>query len=359
MKSRKILLYTHALTGGGAERVWALLASALVERGHEVIFAVDFASSENAAFLDKRVRIVTLKKGHLAATWGLAAFIRSERPDVSISALGVSNLKHFLASILAGHLNRCILSMHGYFHSEGQILSQTGNLLTGLTSRLCAATVCVSDGLRDYAIRKLLLSRKKSVRIYNPILVQGADNPPTASELAARNPVILAAGRLVYYKNYPMLLEALAKIKTPQVRLNILGEGPERPAIEAKIKQMGLEARVTLLGYQSSPWLYYSQAKCFALPSNSETFGNVVVEALAFGLPVVATRCHGPSEIIVDATQGSLVEINNAEAMALALDAALRDPGDPASRIGRAKDFSSLNAVIAYENLIEKVIAAA
>jgi glycosyltransferase involved in cell wall biosynthesis len=357
IKHRKILLYTHALTGGGAERVWALLASELSERGHNVLFVSDFAASENSAFLNAKVRQTVLPKGHWNAVIGLAKLIKSERPDVSVSAIGVSNFKHVLAAIFARSLSRTIISMHGYYSSEPGTVSRMGNALTPLFGRITAATICVSDGLIDYFANTWFLPRSKATRIYNPVMVTAKAPPPSLEELSARAPIILAVGRLVDYKNYPMLLQAFAKLKTKNAVLNILGEGPDRALIEALIVKLGIETRVKMLGYQASPWDYYASAKCFALPSNSESFGNVVVEALAQGLPVIATKCHGPLEIITNASFGTLVERGDSDAMAVALDAILANPNDPAPRIAHAQNFTSDAAAQAYEAVFEKVIA--
>jgi glycosyltransferase involved in cell wall biosynthesis len=359
IKHRKILLYTHALSGGGAERVWALLASELSERGHDVLFVSDFAASENSAFLSANVRQTVLPKGHWNAIIGLAKLIRLERPDVSVSAIGVSNFKHVLAAIFARNLPRTIISMHGYYSSEPGTVSRMGNALTPIFGRIAAATICVSDGLIDYFVNTWFLPRHKATRIYNPVMVTAKVQPPSVAELAARAPIILAVGRLVDYKNYPMLLHAFAKLKTKNAVLNILGEGPDREIIKALAVQLGIESRVKMLGYQASPWEYYSQAKCFVLPSNSESFGNVVVEALAQGLPVIATKCHGPLEIITHSTLGTLVERGNSDEMAAALDALLANPGDPAPRIAHAQNFTSQAAAQAYEAVFERVILGA
>ena len=356
MAARKILFYTHALTGGGAERVWALLATRFAEAGDDVVFAVDRTATENAGFLDSRVRMVTLGINHLGAVKNLVELLQTEKPDICLSAIGVSNLKMLIASTLTGRLKRCIISLHGYFHSEGQFLSRLGNTITPIASRFCAATICVSNGLRQHVITRWLLPAKKTYRIYNPVVIKMDSPPPSVADLAERPPIILAVGRLIHYKSYPTLIEAFAKVKTPGARLQILGDGPERQALEAQIEALGLQDRVDLLGYHSEPWAFYAKAKCFVLTSHSESFGNVIVEALANGLPIVATKCHGPEEIILNRWQGKLVNIGDTDALAKALDVTLANPGDPAPRIVRARDFDSDTAFEEYDELINDII---
>jgi glycosyltransferase involved in cell wall biosynthesis len=235
-------------------------------------------------------------------------------------------------------------------------LSRLGYYATPVLTRLAAATVCVSDGLRDYLLKGWRAAAGRTHRIYNPVV--GGNLSPAASEaeLLAREPVVLAAGRLISYKNFPALIRAFAAVKPATARLMILGEGPERPAIAAEIARLGLTDRVQLLGYRSEPWPYYAQARCFALPSQREPFGLVVVEALASGLPVVTTDCDGPREILAGGV-GGIVAQGDENALAQAISRALAAPGDPRARLDRARLFSPELGVDAYEDLMEKILA--
>jgi glycosyltransferase involved in cell wall biosynthesis len=355
---RHLLFYVPSLSGGGAERVWALVASRLAERGYRVTFATDFADADNAAFLHPNVRQVTLGTDHGDAVRALRRLLRTERPDASLSALSSTNLKHLAAAILAGRRRRAILSYHGYAASEPKRLSFLGYVLTPVLSRLAGRTVTVSYGLRRYLIDRWFASARKLELIYNPIPVDRITTP-TAEALAARPPVILGMGRLVDYKGFDTLIRALALMTTPGARLVILGEGEDRARLEALVNALGLSARVSMPGYAPAPWEAYAGAKVFALSSQTEAFGNVVVEAMAAGLPVVSTRCHGPEEIMVFGRYGDLVPVGDALAMAAALDRALAAPGDPVERRQRAEAFALDAAVDNYERLIHHVIGRA
>ncbi len=355
--NRKILLYTHALTGGGAERVTALIASGLARRGHDVLLATDFDAPQNRDFVDGAVRRVTLGRNHFAAVARLAGLIRREKPDVTISALSASNLKHALAAGLAGRLSRAAVSWHGYASSEPRLLSRIGFCAARAMTRASAATVCVSEGMLDYMTARWGIDPAKTLRIYNP--VDGGPLAPAASaaELEARGPVLLSAGRFVSYKQFPLLIRAFAMAEPKDARLIILGEGPERPLIEAEIKRLGLQDRVSLPGYADEPWNYYAAASVFALPSGQEPFGLVIVEAMANGLAIVATDCDGPREILAQGRFGALVSKGDAAGLARAISAALADPGDPAPRVERAKAFSGDRGLDEYEALIERISA--
>lgn len=356
MERRRIFLYTHALTGGGAERVWALLASGLARRGHDVSLITDFRASQNDGFVDPAVRQIVLGGGHAANVIRLSALLARERPDVSISALSVSNFKHAAAACLAGTLSRAILSFHGYSETEPQRLSRLGYIATAIISRLSAASVCVSEGLRKYVVREWHGDARKARLIYNPVDPGPAAPARSEAELLARGKVVLSAGRLVDYKGFTRLVRAFARVEPADARLVILGEGPERANIEAEIARLGLRDRVSLAGYVREPWNYYASSSCFVLASESEPFGLVVVEALGNGLPVVATDCDGPREILDREMFGEVVPRGDEQALAAAMTRALAAPGDPGPRIERARDFSLDHGLDEYEKLIAQVV---
>lgn len=358
MPSRKLLFYTHAMTGGGAERVFALLASGFARRGYDVVMAVDYTAPENAAFLDPRVRLRPLGRGHAGSTLALARLLHAEKPDVSLSALGVSNLKHTLAALSVLRHRRAVLTYHGSPIDEPGGLSRLGNNLTPFTSRLTARSVCVSDGLMAEFLENVAGSQSRVRRIYNPVVTDTAIPARSAAELMAREPLILAAGRLVPQKGYHQLLHALNGLDPAGgAKLVILGDGPQRPDLEAQVARLGLQDRVSFPGYVAEPWAYYRQARVLALPSRTEAFGNVVVEALAHGVRVVATDCIGPSEILDGGRFGRLVPRSDLRALTQALAEALSDMSDPLPGVARAQEFSEDRALDLYAALVEEIVA--
>ena len=350
---RKILFYTHSMAGGGAERVWALLASGFARRGHETMLVVDYEASQNIPYIDPSVKLITLGRGHLASTRALAKLLKSTKPDISLSALGVSNLKHLAAAIMAGRRDRAVLSYHGFFESEPQRLSRLAYLSTPLTTRLAARTICVSDELKTYLFDVWGADRRKTLRIHNPVFNGRTGPPPTRDDLAGRSPLVLASGRFIAEKNFSGLLRAFAMLSRKDARLIILGDGDGRASLIAQVKALGLEARVDLPGYVDEPWTLYDQAACFVVSSRRESFSLVVVEALAHGLPVIATDSGGPTEILEKGSFGSIVPYDDDRAMAVAIEAALADPGDPASRVRRAQIFSLDRGLDHYERMID------
>lgn len=359
MQTRKFLFYTHALAGGGAERVWALIASEFARRGHRVLFAVDSEAPENRRFLVPAVELVALPPGHHRAILGLAGLMRRERPDVTLSAIGASNLKAMLAALLVGRPRHLLVSYHGFFPSEPQLLSRIGNHLAPLLTRLAGSAVAVSDALRHALVTQHGASPARTITIHNPVDPLGAPARLSESDLLARPPQCLFVGRFSPDKDIPTLLRAFALVRHPEARLLIIGDGALRPLIEAERARLGLAGRVTLAGYLPDPSAAYLGSRVLAMSSIRESFGNVVAEALAHGLAVVSTNAAGPAEILGQGRYGMIVPVGDALALARAIDAALAEPGDPALRMDRARDFSIERATASYLAACEAVIAGA
>ena len=132
------------------------------------------------------------------------------------------------------------------------------------------------------------------------------------------------------------MLRAFARLADHNARLVILGEGPERARLESEVAALGLGGRVDMPGFLANPGEILAKARAFALTSRREAFSLVCVEALAHGLPVVATDCGGPREILNAPALGRIAPVGDVEAIADALAACLADPGDPAGRRARA-----------------------
>lgn len=348
---RKILFYTHAFGGGGAEVVFARLAAAFAEAGDEVVFAADYQGPVPPRDRSN-LRHVRLGAGHAGATRSLAALLRRERPDASFSALGAQNLKHLAAALLAGRVDRCVLGYHGFAGAEPKRLSRLSFWATPLITRLAARTICVSDALLDDVRQRWHGSPAQTLRIYNPVPMASLADSADSRDVP---PLILACGRLAPIKRFPDLIRAFAQVTPADARLTILGDGPERHAIENEAARCNVAERVDLPGHVADPSPWYRRASCLAITSESESFGLTAAEALVHGTPVVSTDCGGPSEILARGHYGRVVPVGNVAALAGALSATLAAPGNPAVRKKRAEDFSIGTIHLAYADLIDSL----
>ncbi len=352
----KILFYAPSLGDGGGERLWAALASAFHRAGHSVIFARDFAANESRHILDSDIPIFTVGHAHRFAVRNLTRLLKKQRPDVALSAIAGSNLKLIAARILSGTPTKIIQTFHGHHEWKSGKLSYATARALPLTSRVSARTVAVSEALQNELIKSWWAKSDKTTFIANPVLLPLTIKQPSLEKLNARDPIILAVGRLSPAKDYATLIKAFARLKRDDAQLIILGKGPEEEAIRALVDQLGLKDRVRLEGYIAEPWSYFERAKCLAISSKTESFGNVIVEALAHGLPVVATETDGARFILSSPALGTRVPVGDVDSMAEALTQSLDAPGDPAPRFARADDFSMAKRLPAYEDLIAEVL---
>jgi glycosyltransferase involved in cell wall biosynthesis len=137
----------------------------------------------------------------------------------------------------------------------------------------------------------------------------------------------LAVGRFTEQKAFDVLIRAFALVsKNHRVRLIILGEGEERPDLEALIREYALEEEISMPGFVTNPYSYMAHAAAFVLSSRWEGLPTVLVEAMALGVPIISTDCpSGPREILLDGKYGKLVPVDDPFALADAIATSLAD----------------------------------
>jgi glycosyltransferase involved in cell wall biosynthesis len=215
--------------------------------------------------------------------------------------------------------------------------------------------VCVSEGVAQDMARILRRPVAELPALPNPVVT------PELASLAATPvddpwfrkgdpPVVLGAGRLSRIKNFSLLVTAFARARRERpMRLVILGDGKQRSALLRLAARLGVAGDVSLPGFRTNPYPYMRQADLFVLSSLWEGFGNVLVEALACGTPVVATDCpSGPSQILRNGKYGALVPSNDADALAAAMLATLENPTPPDLLAEAIAPYTLESSVSAY-----------
>jgi glycosyltransferase involved in cell wall biosynthesis len=205
--------------------------------------------------------------------------------------------------------------------------------------------------------------------IYNPIDLQAVQQqsfePVTEAPFGTKTPVIVAVGRLAQQKNYPLLLRAFARVRQQtDVALAIVGQGPLEDELRALTAQLDMTDAVTFLGWQANPFKFMRAATLFVLSSAFEGFGNVIVEAMACGCPVIATDCdYGPREILCSDTDqfGVLTPENDEDALTESILGLINDPVERNRLIQkgceRAEAFAFPAIEQRYDTLLAKIQA--
>jgi glycosyltransferase involved in cell wall biosynthesis len=205
------------------------------------------------------------------------------------------------------------------------------SVVTRTVYPLADAIITTSKGVADDLVSQFGVPRRHIRIVHNPVDLQAiakaaAEPLDPEHERLWSHPVIVAAGRLAAAKNYPLLIDALAALRrTIPARVFILGQGEAEPALREQIARLGLGDAVVLCGFQGNPWKFIARADVFALSSRYEGFGNVLVEAMACGVPVVATASPGTREIVSVGIDGLLVDRHEPAALASALERVLSD----------------------------------
>ncbi len=372
--ARRLLIVLPSLGGGGAERATVDLIRGLGQRPITITLALFSATGQFKEQVPPGVRIVDLRgrlRYDLRLVWRLAQLIRRERPVVIMSVLRYANLITLLARQLSRVRIKVIVNEQNLPSAEFALFG--GTQLKRLALRwlypLADQVTTISHGIAAELSDVCHLPPRKIRVIPNPVdlerITKLAGVRPEHPWFSGTVPVVVAVGRLHPQKGFESLVRAFAAVRRETAaKLLILGEGPLRPQIEQLAGNLGLESDVALPGFQDNPYGYMAHATVFVLSSLYEGFGNVLVEALALGVPVISTRCPvGPEEILSDGHTGILVPPADEDALAQAILRVLRDSTLRSQLASqgrrRARDYALENIVAEYSTLIQTLAGGA
>lgn len=322
----------------GAERMTATIANALAEEGYVVsilslwdrasCFALHPSIQHEALFAERP----SFKREYVATVIGIRRFLKERRTDVLVQVDTMLSLFALPAALGLGVLH--IAWEHCHFDED--LGRRARRWARRLAARYCKHVIVLTERDRK-RWREALNPRSSIVCIPNPLPFS-----PPAQPAPRTSKTVLAVGRLVHTKGFDVLLNAWALVMqgVPDWKLMIVGEGEERPALEALRERLGLHASVTLPGAFPDITIAYEQASIFCLSSRYEGFGLVLIEAMAFGLPIISTACEtGPRELLQDKQDAAMVAIDDPQALADALLALIsnRAEADKLARAARKK----------------------
>lgn len=366
MSGRKLILfYVPALNAGGAQRVMVNLANFFGRQAnYDVLLVVSQAGGEFDDDVDSQVVRHVLNRGRVSSSIpSLSRLIKEVQPWAVVSRMWHVNIATTLAWLLAGRAGKLVLSeaavlippADGYWQS---LRYRVKLALLRFFYPFADTVVANSHGTAKSLVAADILSGEQITIIGNPVLSESShgswelSSPECPGAWAARR-YLSAVGRLDREKGFDLLIRALSLLEDSDLHLVIAGEGPQREELEALVNQLGLVGRVHMPGFMESPACVIQNSELFVLSSRCEGFGNVLVEALATGVPIVSTDCPGgPRDILCDGRLGHLVSPGSADALAVAISDAQQHPrGECEARMARARDFSIEHVAREYERL--------
>lgn len=360
---KRVALIVPNLTGGGAERVVVHLLRHLNRVRIEPILIVVDLFGPYVSKLPPDIQIVNLQSKRVRyALPKLIREINRLKPDAIMSTLDYMNLALLgVKPFLVGN-PRLIVREANTPSKSIQTLSSLGQKcftwLYRLLYKRSDVIVTQSDGMRKDLLGFLPgLDPSKVVRIYNPLDVETVKRESSLFHPFSHDEkklVIVAAGRLTFQKGFDLLLQAFGKVRSvhENAQLYILGEGPLLLELTQLAEELGITDYVTFAGFQSNPYPYLKHADLFVLSSRWEGFPNILLEAIASGSRVVATRCpSGPDEILEEGRYGVLVKSDCVDSLADGMLAALNKETVFDSGMLKARQYSAPYIAGLYEQI--------
>ena len=362
----KVVFRISRLGFGGAEQVFLSVAKVLKKTyGCEVIFVIDNLNGQNViTATNLGFEVVNLAVSRtLFSVFKLAKYIRKTKPDLIISAYTDTNAACVLSQLISFSNTKVIVSEHAslteHWQGKSKLKKRLLNFYVSYIYRYADHVICVSQGLSKQ-VGDLLGHNRNITTIYNPVRFNKSE--PQIQKDARPLINLLAVGRITAQKDYKTLVNALFYLrKTHEAKLAIVGGvfcNAEYEKVYALAEKLKVAEHITFVGYSDCVEDYYKAADIFVLSSAWEGFGNVIVEAMSFGLPVVATNCnYGPGEILEGGVYGRLVDVGDYQGFANAIAAEINSPlVTPEQLIKRSQNFSESNIASEYHQLISEVM---
>ena len=363
--NRTVFLVLPDLALGGAQRVGVRLAERWTASGDHVRIVTlgrpegdhfdlpSGVSRTSIAPVTERGGVAGVVRKNVHRARSLRRLVRADRPDVIVAFVDATNV----FTLLATRGLRVPVIVSERVDPREHWISLPHRVIRRLLYRRAAAVVVQTDRVVEWATT--VTDGQRVHVIPNPVPL------PVTAARPAEPPTIVAAGRLVHQKGFDVLIEALGGIDRALLgpwQLEICGEGEARRELEAQIDNLGLRDRVHLAGSVRDLDAHLERASIFAFPSRFEGFPNALTEAMAWGLPVVASDCPtGPRELIDDGVSGRLVPVDDPKALAGALTALIESPAERA-RLGAAArrslgSFDPDKIAAVWSDLFEEVIS--
>lgn len=340
----KVLFIINALGGGGAERALATILGTEIFREK---LDIHLLLLENIIRYDLpdyvKIHVATdiggktgkVKKAlSLPAMTGFVRKIKREvDPAVSISYLTRSNIINVLTrygseKVIISERNNPVKT-----YGNNPYIRYIHRSLLGVFYPKADGVIAVSEGVRKSLLSYINIEESKVITIHNPYDTEKIEElsheniDDKLRDIFTGDPVLITVGRLTHQKGHDTFLKAVSLIREKHpVTAVIAGEGELEQYLKDMAENLGIKDIVHFIGWQANPFRFIAKSALFVLPSRWEGFPNALLEAMACGCPVAASRCEsGPSEILQDNRYGILTEVDNPEDLADKIVSMLRD----------------------------------
>ena len=372
----KLFILIPSLEKGGIERSMSMLSRGLLDRGWDVSIISEKPSKESISYFDERVKLLSLGSSFINQNsniifsifknslyyFKIKKYIKKYSPDVLLAVKNIP-VSIFLKIILKNKFKLIIREAVNPKYSsitQRSLLSRIFvNNLKKLLYPKADNIIAISEGVKQSLVKNFNLDSSKIQTIYNPSAdekILSLAKEDIDRDLISNRPLIVSIGRLTKQKDHITLLKAFNKIHSNiDCNLYIIGEGSERRNLEKFIKNNNIDNKVKLLGYQNNPWKFLSKSNLFVLPSIWEGFGNVIVESMLIGIPVISSDCpSGPREILNNGKSGKLFQVGDYNNLAKIMEEIISSDNSELINYAklRSKDFTIEKITQEYQKVL-------
>ena len=354
----------RAFEGGGAQRDMILLCNALAAKGVRIAVLALRVEGPLRRLLDPAIGVAEVPGRQLRyAVPGLRRLIRDIAPAVVVSSEAGLNLCTLVAVRTLSRANRPKLLLREV-GSPSMALQHDPYLQNRIAYRVLRRAYACADRIvtltegarRDLTKNFAVPDESISVMLTNAVVPPAAVNRIAQwdGKAGREDDLIVCIGRLSPEKDQRTLVRAVSLLPASQPwRLAIVGDGPERPALQALARDLGVADRIVFTGEVTDPFSFMVRARLAVCASIYEGLGNAIIEALACGTPVVSTDCpYGPSEILQGGRYGVLTPVGDAPAMAAAIADAMQTAPDRAALMARGLNYTAARAAERFLEII-------
>ncbi len=383
----KLSIFIYSLAGGGAERVASILINELHERYDITLVLmrdkIDYdIPGINIEFIEnskpfESFFVKFLKLPYLALKY--KQFCKLNKIDISLVFMIRPCFVSLLSKII-GNTTPLIISERttpSSIYADSSLKSKINKFLIERLYNKADKIITNSTGNYYDLINRFNVNQEKTTTIHNLFDIETINQ--LSKEMVAgidfNKFTFVTVGRLDSGKNHCLMIDAIASIDNDKIQLLIIGDGLFEEKLKSKIQSLGLQNQVKMIGFDNNPYKYMAKADCFVFSSLYEGFPNVLLEALACGLPVISTDCQcGPREILAPDTDisfqlqhgiekaeyGVLTTVGDKDSLAMAMNLIideheLREEYSAKSRL-RATDFAKEKIIDTWMETIDGVI---